>query len=1078
VPRSSWNPHTPDAIGVEFFGVGVTNNVIAGNNDAYALQFRPQTSGFVSSIALYSGALTSNPILGFSVPNYFGQRRPWIVEVIPVSGYDPGAIQTAYFASSLTGTTDCVDDTFTAPDGDELSNFFDSGSLFQSGPAPMTATMQYDSTGFPSSGVQILSVAVETNVSRQAFIERIDQDNLVGWATLVAAGQWSTHMSEVYRDHGVAGYSLWTSTHVRQFDNAVGNRRMRFRGMDIQPTIYDYLNIHVDYITERRAGVGVVVPNGPYEWSIASMHTPGTTNPVPLTAGVEYMVVVRAPYSQGDYQSPGSRFDWRALSDVRLDGITPTHYGSLDWDLWLPSKSPSSIYGAVTTGLATQLQGLPGLRMLNGTTELADTEPYSNNYSGARPLKSTNTSARVKHTFSIVSGTTRYRFVKTNVAFINTTGQPGSVGVQLVNSGGTVIAGPVQITKALWDASPKIGQDIFGDEYHQVTVDLGVSVDIDNVTATTVEYILSDDAVLPYGDDGTSLGNPWRIGALVSEVIAATGSDQTAPSNASARGFTYQWPDGATAGIDFMPLRRGDLQTLLISEVPPITGTSISVLSMSVSGGACDGCPTTPAKQITVVGTGTAVAAADSTTSTVLMPPMPTQPMLLNDVILCLVSVRNFGVGTVNLPIGWRQIATNTQGSLRLFAKVALGGGFDTPPQVTFAGGATNETAIAQCAVIRGAKTDLSTIVTNSATSNFVSAQNVPWSALTVPATTDLGVRIGWKQDDLTSVAAETGFTRFDTPSSTLGSDASMIWEWQTGTLGWFGGSWTVVGGASAISASLSVSLAAATAVPQDDPESAGCYVRSIPYNHICWTPTTLTQENFAYYEVQRLEPALMHTEWQTIAIIAPTGSAVVTGAPVTGVASCFDDWTHVYDSQVTYRVRQRRADGGYSDFMDTVSGTTPSPAGADIIITAPMMLDHNVAFPEAHSSLPITHEWEMLDADQHEYRQIYGRDKFIEFRPLEKLGMRFKRTLIISALCTPKKPCIDVVHDLHEICQETTGLVVRDGCGNRWYAGVQVPSFTQLTDPTVGTIWLGDILVTEVATPVLTIQNVGQVQP
>jgi hypothetical protein len=108
----------------------------------------------------------------------------------------------------------------------------------------------------------------------------------------------------------------------------------------------------------------------------------------------------------------------------------------------------------------------------------------------------------------------------------------------------------------------------------------------------------------------------------------------------------------------------------------------------------------------------------------------------------------------------------------------------------------------------------------------------------------------------------------------------------------------------------------------------------------------------------------------------------------------------------------------------------------------------------------------------------VYGRDKFIEFRPLEKLGVRFKRQLIVSALCTPVKPCLNVTHTLHRICQETMGLVVRDNCGNRWYAGVQVPLFTQMSDPTVGTIWIGDIVVTEVATPELTVQNIGQVQP
>lgn len=851
--RSSWNPHSPDSIGVEFFGVGVANNVLSATTDAYALQFHPQQTGFISSIAVYSGALTNNP--GITNPNYFFQRRPWIVELIPVSGYDPGAVSTSFFFNFITASTDCVDESFTAVDGDELNDIGDGLALFQSGPNPATATVQYDSTGFPSSGVQILTLAIEVWVNRQAYVLRIDQDSGVGWSRLFPPGYSVHHMAEAFRDHGTSGYSLWTPTMVRQFDDAVGNRRLKFQGVDIQPMEYDYLDLHVDYIPERRAGVAVIVPNGPYEWTTANLVRPGTSNPVPVTAGGEYMVVVRSPSGQNDYGSPGSRFDFRSLNDPKFGGVTPVHYTSLDWNSYLPKKSSPWAAGVYTRGLDTLLQGLPAIRMLNGTTELVDSEPYSNNWSGARPLKSTNTTDRVKHTFAIISGTTKYRYVKQNVALIkgpDISSNPGHVDVRLVNNVGTVIAGPAQITTDLWDASPKVGTDIFGDEYHTVTVDLGTSVDIADATATTVEYILSDDAILPDADDGTSAGNPWRIGALVSEIIAATGSDQTAPSNASARGFVYSWADSITYEIDSPPSRRGDLQALLISEVPPITGTSVVAQSQMVSGGVCDPC----------------------------------------------------------------NITTN-------------------------------------------------------------------------------------------------------------------------------------------------------------DP----CLVRGLTYNHVCWSPTTLKQDQFTFYEVQRLETAMMDAAWTSVAFIIPTG-AVVSGAAVTGAPHCFDDWSHVYDTPVQYRVRQRRVDGGYSDFTEVVTITTSAPTGADLIITAPLRPDLNVAFPEAYTSLPITKEWESLDADLHTYRQVYGRDNFVEFRPIETLGLRFKRRLTIAALCTPVKPCIDVVHTLHEICQETTGLVVRDTCGNRWYAGVQVPTFTQLHDPGVGDIWFADIIVTEVATPVLTAMNVGEVQP
>lgn len=855
MPRSSWNPHSPDAIGVEFFGVGATNNVVSTTNDAYALQYHPQQSGTISKIAVYSGALTNNPLIfSTTTGNYNFQTRPWIVELIPVSGYDPGAAARTYFNNSMTTWSDVSDEAFTTPEGDELNNQGDGLALFQSGSNPAKVTVQYDSTGFPSSGRQILSIAVEVWINRQAWVNRTDQDGSVGWSRVFSPGYSVHHMAEAYREHGTSGYTLWTPTAVRQFDDAVGNRRMGFEGLDTQPMEYDYLDIHVDWIPERRAGVAIIQPSGPYEWTQANLVIPGTSNPVPVTAGNEYIVVVRAPCAQGDYGSPGSRFDWRALNDAKLDGITPIHYTYLDWNSYIPSKGVFPSQGVWPTGLATIQQGLPAIRMLSGTSELVDSEPYSNNYSGVRPLKISNTTDRAKQTLPIVTGTTKYRYVKANVALVrgsDVSSQPGHIDVRLVNNVGTVIAGPAQITTDVWEAAPVVGTDLFGDEYHNVTVDLGTSVDPSDVTASTIEFILSADAVLPFSDDGFAAGNPWRIGALVSEIIAATGSDQTVTG--TGRGQAYDYVTSNTLQIDVPGTRRGDLQALLISEVPPITGASISVLTQLVSGGVCDPCAKSPT-----------------------------------------------------------------------------------------------------------------------------------------------------------------------------------------------------------------------------DP----CFVRGITYNHVCWPATTLKQDMFSYYEVQRLETAVMDATWTTISIIAPTGSVIVSGAPVTGVPNCFDDWSHVYDTQVCYRVRQRRVDGGFSDFLEQVCVTTPAPTGADLIITAPMMPDRNVAFPEAYDKLPVEKQWESLDADLHTYRGVYGRDKYVEFRPLEKLGLRFKRRLTITALCTPVKPCIQVVHALHEICEETTGLVVRDTCGNRWYAGVQVPTFTQLHDPGVGDIWLADVIVTEVATPVLTVGNVGEVQP
>jgi hypothetical protein len=246
----------------------------------------------------------------------------------------------------------------------------------------------------------------------------------------------------------------------------------------------------------------------------------------------------------------------------------------------------------------------------------------------------------------------------------------------------------------------------------------------------------------------------------------------------------------------------------------------------------------------------------------------------------------------------------------------------------------------------------------------------------------------------------------------------------------------------------------------------SSCTVRQIAYNQICWPATTLTQDKFGYYELQRREAAVS-PDWRTVAIITPTGAAV-SGAPVTGVPHCFDDWTHVYDSEVCYRVRQQRVDGTLSDFVDQACLTTAAPTGASMFITAQDDPSLNVAFPEVFGDrLPTEREWTNLDADQRVLRSVYGRDHHLAFRPTERLGLRWERQLLVAAMCTPTGPSLDLVQNIRDITAAPVSyLVVRDREGNRWYASVDVPKLTQMTDPTIGDTWLVDVVVTELVTP------------
>jgi hypothetical protein len=184
---------------------------------------------------------------------------------------------------------------------------------------------------------------------------------------------------------------------------------------------------------------------------------------------------------------------------------------------------------------------------------------------------------------------------------------------------------------------------------------------------------------------------------------------------------------------------------------------------------------------------------------------------------------------------------------------------------------------------------------------------------------------------------------------------------------------------------------------------------------------------------------------------------------------SCYDDWSVPYGVPACYRIRQGRADGSISDWSPEVCTTVPAPEGVDLIFTAPDMPELNAAYNEAHTRLPTTREYTLLDADQLTLQAVYGRDNQLAFRPAEKLGVAFNRTLLVSPLCQNEVPCLEAVRPLRDLMTAPVDfLVVRDTCGNSWYASLNVPTVTQFSSPDMPDLWTANIEVVELAEPIL----------
>ncbi len=160
------------------------------------------------------------------------------------------------------------------------------------------------------------------------------------------------------------------------------------------------------------------------------------------------------------------------------------------------------------------------------------------------------------------------------------------------------------------------------------------------------------------------------------------------------------------------------------------------------------------------------------------------------DLLLMFAAIRSTS-GTVVQPSGWSTWLDLTH--VKVFAKKTSG--TESSPTVTFTGGAAGDDTSAQIAAFRNA-----TKLLASANQSNSSAQNVAYPALDVDRDNTLVVYLGWKQDDWTSVSSPG--TEIAEPDTTTGNDQGLVWAYviQTDAVNVAAGSFTVTGGASAVS--------------------------------------------------------------------------------------------------------------------------------------------------------------------------------------------------------------------------------------------------------------------------------------
>jgi hypothetical protein len=270
------------------------------------------------------------------------------------------------------------------------------------------------------------------------------------------------------------------------------------------------------------------------------------------------------------------------------------------------------------------------------------------------------------------------------------------------------------------------------------------------------------------------------------------------------------------------------------------------------------------------------------------------------------------------------------------------------------------------------------------------------------------------------------------------GAAANLTWNGMNDTTSdgvlMFAQEMPMVSGLAVSTASLAV-----TGVGLDCGVPPQCIPTGISYNDITWTalgPSSMPASGFGYYELQRYDA--VDDGWSTL---LHANSPLVTG---------FHDYEARIGIESRYRIRFLHRLLFESDWSAEVANTLPGPG-----ITGNQVGNSAIVFTtnenqSGDSSLAYTLVWEstpeetfdFIEAGDVQLQQMYLRDFQVAFRPLERGGERFQRTLLVQAAAVPSGLIRDGFKSLRDLAWDDVSYIcVRNELGDRWYATVLVPS-------------------------------------
>lgn len=192
---------------------------------------------------------------------------------------------------------------------------------------------------------------------------------------------------------------------------------------------------------------------------------------------------------------------------------------------------------------------------------------------------------------------------------------------------------------------------------------------------------------------------------------------------------------------------------------------------------------------------------------------------------------------------------------------------------------------------------------------------------------------------------------------------------------------------------------------------------------------------NFGY-EIQRMDT--VETDWQTIML---SSSPFVT---------TFNDFEARIGIESSYRIRAIDDYGFYGDWSETITATITEPGieigcegGHILVFTSNERQDGsiNLAYSSVWYEQQVEETFTFPEAGFVTLQPMYDRDFFVAFRPTERGGETFNRTILVQAAAIDPETLGDF-RSLRDMAWEDVSYIcVRDEDGNRWFATIGVPS-------------------------------------